>query len=199
VCGPNVPLPSVGGNTCSRGLRGLVGMSGRDRMTKPQVAASLRQGSRSMEYQGRGFVSHLPGHRARASCARSERPPRAMSPRAGHRPLGGLSTQGVGVPPCRWPGTARLYRGMSLAQTPPGLPLARRLPGGLACRGQPVGSPCQARSATRGAPLPRKRDVPGPWLGPHPMGTGRYTAVTGGTPFGWSWMRSWGSGPGEGR
>src|SRR4029453_13933289 len=31
-------------------------------------------------------------------------------------------------PGCRWSGTARLYRGMSLAQTPPGLPLTRRLP-----------------------------------------------------------------------
>ena len=43
---------------------------------------------------------------------------------------------------------------MSLAQTPPGLPLTRRLPAGLACRGQPAGPTC--RGSRRGSPLPAK-------------------------------------------
>jgi hypothetical protein len=44
---------------------------------------------------------------------------------------------------------------MSLAQTPPGLPLARRLPAGLACRGQPAGvCLASARSAMRSAAAP---------------------------------------------
>jgi hypothetical protein len=43
-------------------------------------------------------------------------------------------------PPSRWSGTARLYRGMSLAQTPPGLPPTKAIVmAGLACRGQPAG------------------------------------------------------------
>jgi hypothetical protein len=53
-----------------------------------------------------------------------------------------------------WPGTARLHRGMSLAQTPP--PLTKAIAqAGLACRGQTAGGlPCQPRSATRSAAAP---------------------------------------------
>jgi hypothetical protein len=86
-------------------------------------------------------------------------------PSTHHRPRG-LNTQGAGVPPCRWPGTARLYRGMSLAQTPPGLPLTRRSPGrGSLVGGSRRGLPCQPGSARRSAAAPGERDVPGPWLG----------------------------------
>jgi hypothetical protein len=76
------------------------------------------------------------------------------------RPLCGLNTHSVGVSPCRWPRTARLYRGMSLAQTPPGLPLTRRSPG----RGSLVGAaggglPClgKVRDAERRCPHERGR------------------------------------------
>ena len=89
---------------------------------------------------------------------------------ASHRPLCGLNTYCLGVPPCRWPRTARLYRGMSLAQTPPGLPLTRRLSwrGSLA-GGNRRGStlPAEVRQAERRCP--RERDVPGSRFGPHPM------------------------------
>jgi hypothetical protein len=52
----------------------------------------------------------------------------------------------------------RLHRGMSLAQTPPGLPLTRRLPGGLACRGRPAGVslPAKVRHAERRCPHERR-------------------------------------------
>jgi hypothetical protein len=40
----------------------------------------------------------------------------------------GFERAGCWGPPWRWSGTARLHRGMSLAQTPPGLPLTRRSP-----------------------------------------------------------------------
>jgi len=74
----------------------------------------------------------------------------------------GLNTQGAGVPPCRWSGTARLYRGMSLAQTPPGLPLTRRSPRrGPLVGGSRRGSPCQPRSARRSAAAPTSGNAPG--------------------------------------
>jgi hypothetical protein len=61
-----------------------------------------------------------------------------------------------------------LLRGMSLAQTPPGLPPARRLPGGFACWGQQAGIYLarQGRSAERRCP--HERGVPGPRLGHMP-------------------------------
>jgi hypothetical protein len=97
-----------------------------------------------------------------------------------HRPLSGLNTYSVGVSPCRWPRTARLYRGMSLAQTPPGLPLTRRLPGrGSLVGGSRRGSPCQARSATRSAAAPASGRA---WstFGPHAIGAERFVAVSSG-------------------
>jgi hypothetical protein len=93
---------------------------------------------------------------------RSGRPCRPAS----HRPRCGLNAHSVGVPPWRWPRTARLYRGMSLAQTPPGLPLTRRSPRrGSLVGGSRRGStlPAKVRQAERRCP--RERDVPGPWLG----------------------------------
>jgi len=154
VCGPTVPLKWVG-VTPAVGIRVVsAGMSGRDRLDETAGRRILTPRITVDGVQGRGCVSHLRGPRARASCARSERTPRAMSPRAGHRPLGGLNTQGVGVPPCRWLGTARLYRGMSLAQTPPRLPLTRRPPqAGLACRGSRWGL-LASQGPPRGVPLP---------------------------------------------
>jgi hypothetical protein len=70
-------------------------------------------------------------------------------------------------------------QGDVLAQTPPGLPLTRRLPGGARLSGQPAGVslPAKVRQAERRCP--HERDVPGPRLG-HAIGTERFPAVTSG-------------------
>jgi len=72
---------------------------------------------------------------------------------------------------------------MSLAQTPPGLPLTRRSPR----RGSLVGAaggglPCQPRSATRCAAAPRAGRA---WstFGPNPIGAERFAAVSNGASF----------------
>jgi hypothetical protein len=55
---------------------------------------------------------------------------------------------------------------MSLAQTPPGLPLTRRSPRRARLSGAAGGGlPCQPRSARRSAAAPASGIVPGPWLG----------------------------------
>ena len=92
----------------------------------------------------------------------------------------GLNGQNAGVPPWRWPGIARLYRGMSLAQTPPGLPLARRLPAGLACRGQPAGVYLAKQGPRRGAPLPPRAGHAWSTFGPHAIGVQRFPTVSNG-------------------
>jgi hypothetical protein len=86
-------------------------------------------------------------------------------------------------PPCRWSGTARLYRGMSLAQTPPGLPLQGDRPGGTRLSGAAGGGlPCQPRSATRSAAASGSERA---WsmFGPHPSGAERFATVASGTSF----------------
>ena len=72
---------------------------------------------------------------------------------------------------------------MSLAQTPPGLPLTRRFArAGLACRGQPAGVslPGKVRDAERRCPASRRA-----WstFGPHAIGAERFLAVSSGTSF----------------
>src|SRR4029450_9500340 len=77
-------------------------------------------------------------------------------------------------------GTARLYRGMSLAQTPPGLPLTRRSPRrALACRGQPPGVCLASQGPPGGAPLPPRAGMPGP----HAIGAERFATVSSSASF----------------
>src|SRR5215211_342186 len=100
---------------------------------------------------------------------------------------------GITMPLAR---TARLYRGMSLAQTPPGLPLTRRSPR----RGSLVGAAgggllaSQGRDAERRCP--HRRGMPGPRLvhtPSEPSGSQRSLAVHR-SPR-WQ-VRSWGNKPG---
>jgi len=71
-----------------------------------------------------------------------------------------------------------LLRGMSLAQTPPGLPLARRLPGGFACRGQQAGIYLARQGPRRGAPLPPRARRAWSTFGTHAIGTQRVASGT---------------------
>jgi hypothetical protein len=116
-----------------------------------------------------GFESHVPRHRER-----------------------GLNRRGAGVPLGRWSGTARLHRGMSLAQTPPGLPLTRRSPRrGSLVGGSRRGSalPAKVRQAERRCPrerstsrLPARRATRMPYRRVN-HGTQRTTTVTFPTPM----------------
>jgi hypothetical protein len=77
------------------------------------------------------FESHLPSCRlTQFHDAKSERLHIAPSCARSKTPLmmAWFERAGCWEPPSRWSGTARLYRGMSLTQTPPGLPLTRRSP-----------------------------------------------------------------------
>jgi len=71
-------------------------------------------------------------------------------------------------------------QGMSLARTPPGLPLPRRLPRrGSLVGGSGGGLPCQARSARRSVAAPASGRA---WstFGPHAIGAQRFVAVSSG-------------------
>jgi hypothetical protein len=142
-------------------------------------------------------VSSQPDERVPRMCLIGKRSGRPCRP-ASHRPRCGLNAYSVGIPPCRWPETARLYRGMSLAQTPPGLPLNKAIArAGLACRGQPAGVYLASQGPPGGAPLPPRAGRLWSTVGPRPMGTDRYAAVIGGRSFRKSLVPSWESGPGE--
>jgi hypothetical protein len=87
----------------------------------------------------------------------------------------------------------RLHRGMSLAQTPPGLPLTRRLPGGARLSGAAGGGLLASQGPRCGAPLPPRADVTGPHLGhtpSDPSGSQRSPAVRRSCR---SHVRSWGN------
>src|SRR4029453_9662708 len=77
-------------------------------------------------------------------------------------------------------GTARLYRGMSLAQTPPGLPLTRRSPRrGLAFRGQAAGGLPLPHESPHGGRVPPRAGMPGP----HAIGAERFATVSSSASF----------------
>jgi len=101
----------------------------------------------------------------------------------GHRRAHGLNKQDAGDHYAGDQEQPRLYRGMSLAQTPPGLPLTRRLP----WRGSLVGGsrrgsalPAKVRQAERRCPASGRA-----WstFGPHAIGAERFVAVSSGASF----------------
>ena len=86
----------------------------------------------------------------------------------------------------------RLHRGMSLAQTPPGLPLTRRLPRrGSLVGGSRRGSPCQPRSAMRSAAAPASGTCPVHVWATRRSAADRYAAVPSGTLIRRSLAPSW--------
>jgi hypothetical protein len=108
-------------------------------------------------------------------------PPWCHLAQVSHRRAHGFGQAGRWGTPGGWLGAARLHRGMSLAQTPPGLPLPRRLPGGRACRGQPAGSTLPGKVREAECCCPRERRVTGPRLGhmpSEPVGTRPTAAAT---------------------
>jgi hypothetical protein len=120
-----------------------------------------------MKYGGGGFESHLP------------QPPRTSFVAPG---LSGLEGHVAQNPPsCVWFEHAECWgttmpvtrdspsiQGMSLAQTPPGLPLTRRLPGrGSLVGGSRRGSPLPAKVRPGGAPLPPRAGRPWSMFRPH--------------------------------
>jgi hypothetical protein len=164
-------------------------------MTKPQVAAPLRQGPWAMSYRGRGFESHLSSPRVRARDARTECSWRPDRPR--QRPSWVWFEQagcwGTNLPLTRdSPPIQGDVPGPDPARAPPNKAIARA---GLACRGQSAGVSLASQGPPGGAPLPRRAGRLWSMFGPHPMGADRYAAVTGGRSFRRSLVPSWESGP----
>jgi hypothetical protein len=190
VPGPADPVPGRGGP--ERRRRPRPDGTGPSRVEVALVRAGSAQHreaavpvghERSRPVRGNRRSPHLPGPDLGEWC-RETAGSNPTSPAAAHqlrdtrtdRPRGVMSSKHP--PSSAWfehaacwgttmpvTGTARLYRGMSLAQTPPGLPLTRRLPrAGLACRGAAGGGLLASQGPRRGAPLPPRAGVPGPRL-----------------------------------
>src|SRR4029453_9515742 len=120
---------------------------------------------RIAKQHGTRFESHLPTVGTPSSTMPGANPSHcAIAPYGPRHPCwwAGFERAECRGAPSRRSGTARLHRGMSLAQTPPGLPLNKAIVrAGPACRGQPAGStlPAKVRQAARRCPRERVRLV----------------------------------------
>jgi hypothetical protein len=177
------------------------------RTAGPRRARMVDVGESASQVKGPFTVTTLDGEAAR----RWVRIPPPQPPRTS------CSTPGVigpavpwrprNPPSCAWFGQVgrsgthagdqgqRLHRGMSLAQTPPGLPLTRRLPGGARLSGAAGGGLLASQGPPCGAPLPPRAGHAWSTFGPHAIGAERVATVSSGTSLRRSHVRSWGNRP----